>query len=197
MNEGKAIRKELRLQVIHEKGQVGPRRPEPNPNYILPHSRKREDLRIALKAIASHYRRDNPRGFWSTGRPLQTRLMPLYAAQDAGKGWALLPDEPVPPGHPGAARLGWTSEWWHPMSYIYREGKQVYLSVVIALHPGHGHFSELVERLLASGLTVKVPSPSAELRSILRHLRFRPSVEEDELHGEVWVWVRHPKRRRG
>jgi len=89
-----------------------------------------------------------------------------------------------------ARKLGFTGDKFHESSYLWKRGNYIYISFIISKQPGRGNFSNLVKRILALGYGVKVPTPSAAMRRILQHLKFRRSVEywaEVREYVEVWV----------
>lgn len=84
--------------------------------------------------------------------------------------------------------LGFTSDKFE--GYLWqREEQSIYISLIMSLRPNEGNFSTLVRGLNSKGLRVKVPVPFPRMKIILEHLGFEQTYEQDEIHGDIEVWV--------
>jgi hypothetical protein len=90
-------------------------------------------------------------------------------------------------GDPLAEELGFTAERFD--GYLWLVRTDLYVSLVDAKHIGQGHFRAFVEKALAKGLTVKIPTPLGRMEHIVRRWRFKHVTEMSEL-GPCDVWVR-------
>jgi hypothetical protein len=86
-----------------------------------------------------------------------------------------------------AKELGFTSDKFTRDSYLWKSGDRIMISLIVSRHPGQGHLSELFAAIEARGLRVAVPTPSADMRRILKQKGFVPHMEEGSF-GFVEVW---------
>ena len=85
-----------------------------------------------------------------------------------------------------AKRIGFTSDKYD--GYLWKLGDSVMVSLIVSKQ--RGNFRELVRRIHALGLTVKVPTPLGRMQEILLKNGYQHTVEMDENIGEsVDVWV--------
>lgn len=94
---------------------------------------------------------------------------------------------PVLPGSRFGKSIGFTSELFD--GYLWVNEDEIYVSLVTSLKPGEGNFRRLLETLLATGKTIKVPTPPDKMRSILKRYRFVETVERDLVFGLTPVMV--------
>lgn len=85
----------------------------------------------------------------------------------------VLPDSDI--GH----AVGFTSDKFSGWCWV--EGDRFFISFIESHHPGQGHLRRLIQRVMAHGYQVAVPTPFARMRSILERLGFTPMVEETEM----------------
>jgi len=90
-----------------------------------------------------------------------------------------------------AKEFGFTSDKFSKDSYLWKEGKNIYISLIFSNKPGNGDFSKLLKSIWAGGCTVKVPTPFSHMKTILRYFYFTKTFEETEM-GECEVWVKSP-----
>jgi len=86
--------------------------------------------------------------------------------------------------------LGFTSDKFTEVSWLWKKGKTIYISFIETKQKGKGHFKQLVKRLLDLGFTVKIPCPLGLMRIIVVKWGFRKTTEYDPRLGEVEVWVK-------
>lgn len=91
-----------------------------------------------------------------------------------------------------ARKLGLTRDKFTMKTYLWKTGDVVYISFVETTHPGCGHFRALVENLLQSGYTVKVPTPLGRMEQIVKGNNYLPTTEVSPKMGQVEVWVKTP-----
>lgn len=86
--------------------------------------------------------------------------------------------------------LGFTSDKYE--GYLWKQGDAVMVSFIVSKH--RGNFRELVQRIHALGLTVKVPTPLGRMQEIVLKNGYQHTQEPfDEEPGEmVDVWVLMP-----
>lgn len=85
--------------------------------------------------------------------------------------------------------LGFTSDKYD--GYLWKQGDAVMISFIVSHQ--RGNFRELVRRIHALGLTVKVPTPLGRMQEILLKNGYEHTNEYDENMGEgVDVWVLRP-----
>jgi hypothetical protein len=89
-----------------------------------------------------------------------------------------------------ANEIGFTPDLFEGYGWV-KDGA-FYVSLIISLHPGQGNFRTMVDRVLAKGLTVKVPTPSARMRGICQRSGFQRSTEYAPVMGEYDVLVKKP-----
>lgn len=95
---------------------------------------------------------------------------------------------PVYPDSPTATQLGFTSDLFG--GYLWVTDDAIFISAIFSLQPGKGHFRALLERLLETGKTIRVPTPSTRMRSILSSYGFTETTVYDEKFGTVELMVR-------
>jgi len=106
------------------------------------------------------------------------------------------PDQPesgerITTEHPWAQEVGFTADLF--LGWLWRDGKDVYVSYIMAEEKGRGHFSSLLEALWDRGYTVKVPTPLFDMPAILLRKGFVRADESEPLAGQMCeVWVRSP-----
>lgn len=83
--------------------------------------------------------------------------------------------------------LGFTSDKFSPGSYMWKQDGAVIISLIQSRKKGN--FRELVDKIRSSGLTVKVPTPLANMERIVRKCGYRHTIERDPMMGPVEVWV--------
>ncbi len=88
-----------------------------------------------------------------------------------------------------ARRIGFTSDKYD--GYLWKLDGSVMVSFIVSKQ--RGNFRELVRRIHALGLTVKVPTPLGRMQEILIKNGYQHTNEMDDNTGEgVDVWVLMP-----
>lgn len=91
--------------------------------------------------------------------------------------------------------LGFTSERFGHGSYLWDSPGRVTISFVSTKARGvnRGHpFKALVERILAEGNVVAVPTPLPNMERIVRKNGYTKTFEAHEMGGQVEVWILKP-----
>ena len=88
-----------------------------------------------------------------------------------------------------AKAIGFTSDKYE--GYLWKQGDAVMVSFIVSKK--RGNFCELVRRIHALGLTVKVPTPLGAMLQILLKNEFAHTTEIDR-GGAIDVWVLVPPR---
>ena len=97
---------------------------------------------------------------------------------------------PVYPDSPAGAQLGFTSDKFG--GYLWVTDDAIFISAIFSLQPGRGHFRALLERLLTTNKTIRVPTPSTRMRKILSDYGFQETTVYDEKFGTTELMVREP-----
>jgi hypothetical protein len=85
--------------------------------------------------------------------------------------------------------LGFTSEKYD--GYLWKIGDAIMVSFIVSRQ--RGNFRELVRRIHALGLAVKVPTPLGRMQEILIKNEYQHTVEYDAgMGGNVDVWLLKP-----
>ncbi len=86
-----------------------------------------------------------------------------------------------------AKPFDFTSDKFYMDSYLWKTGSSITISFIASKSPGKGDFSKLVKTIINKGFTVKVPTPFATMRAILRRWQFTPTME-----GPCEMWISPP-----
>ena len=84
-----------------------------------------------------------------------------------------------------AKALGFTSDKFD--GYLWKDRDAVFVSFIVSKR--RGNFRELVQRILALGLSVKIPTPLGRMQEIVRKNGYRKTVETTEQGDLVEVWT--------
>jgi len=87
-------------------------------------------------------------------------------------------------------KFGFTSEKFKRMSYLWKKGKYITISMIAS--NGRGNFKSLVDKILSDGYGVKIPTPLGRMQHIVRKNGYKHTFEHDEV-GSHEVWVLEPK----
>ncbi len=88
-----------------------------------------------------------------------------------------------------AKLLGFTSDKYG--GYLWKIGDVIMVSFIVSRQ--RGNFKELVRRIHALGLTVKVPTPLGRMQYIVAKNGYKHTIEhDDEMNDDVEVWVLPP-----
>ena len=63
-----------------------------------------------------------------------------------------------------AQRLEFTSDKFHPFSYLWKTGDTIAISFIMAKQKGA--FSQLIKNIAANGFYFEIPTPSSRMREI-------------------------------
>lgn len=93
-------------------------------------------------------------------------------------------------GDPLANDFGFTSELFE--GYLWIKDNMITISLILSRYPSQGNFKTLVNTILNSGYSVRVPTPSAQMRAILKRWDFKP-LDVYEMAVSEWVeyWVKN------
>jgi len=64
--------------------------------------------------------------------------------------------------------LGFTKEDFERGSYLWRSGKEIFVSFIVTTRPGTGQFSRLIRRIRELDYIPVVPTPLGKMEAILR-----------------------------
>lgn len=96
----------------------------------------------------------------------------------------------IQPSSPAGKRLGFFDRAFALDSYLWIEGKALYIPFIESNHPGKGDLSRLFKSLTEKGFEIRVPTPFAHMEAILQGKGCKLSIEIDKRTGElVEVWV--------
>lgn len=93
---------------------------------------------------------------------------------------------------PFAETIGFTSDRFTAASYLWRVDDAIIVSFIQSQDPCTGSFRELVNAILAMGLTVRVPSPLGRMATIVRKAGYRYRVVDVPDIGAVEYWELKP-----
>jgi hypothetical protein len=108
---------------------------------------------------------------------------------DASCGGALYRRQIVPDS-PEAVEIGFTSDKFR--GHLERRGNSVYIWQIRAVRQSQGDFSRLLQRILDSGLSVRIPTPIGKMKEIVRRRKFRLECGFDPEGERFEVWVKDP-----
>ena len=91
--------------------------------------------------------------------------------------------------------FGLTSDKWRDISYLWRDHKVIIVSMIAAVHPGQGDFSQLIRTIREKGYDVEIPTPVGKMELIVQHWKMKKKVRRHPMMGPVEIWY-FPKRRR-
>jgi len=93
-----------------------------------------------------------------------------------------------------AKALSFTSDWFD--GWLGVKDGYIYISFIESLQPGQGHLSELFNNILKSGHGIKVPTPFAHMKAIIKRKGFReasePFAPEAGIMDPCEVWILDP-----
>lgn len=93
-----------------------------------------------------------------------------------------------------AKELGFTSDRFE--GWLGKKDGYIYISFIISLQSGKGHLSELFQNIQKKGYGIKVPTPFAHMRAIIKKKGFHKTVEpfapEHGINDPCEVWVLNP-----
>jgi len=95
---------------------------------------------------------------------------------------------------PFAKELGFTSDRFE--GWLGKKDEYIYISFIESLQPGQGHLSELFNNILKRGYGIKVPTPFAHMKAIIKKKGFRQTTEpfapEEDIMDPCEVWILDP-----
>ena len=100
-----------------------------------------------------------------------------------------VPDGLIPLDSAFAAYYGFTSENYYEDTYLVGDSflNQVTIPMLISNHPGQGHFSIAIKKLLQDGIRVSIPTPVPKMQEILTAWGFDIVwIQEEGI--EYWVY---------
>ncbi|MEM5789484.1 MAG: hypothetical protein AAGU11_19395 [Syntrophobacteraceae bacterium] len=96
----------------------------------------------------------------------------------------------IVPDSPEAMRLGYCSAKFE--GYIRHVNRTIYIWQIHSKDPGKGHLSALVQKMLDSGYTVKIPTPIGRMAEIVKQKGFVRTIEYDPELEPYGVWIKEP-----
>ena len=87
-----------------------------------------------------------------------------------------------------AMKIGFTSNKFTQVSYLWRKGKIIIISFIESHIQGMGFFTGLLRSIEEVGYTVSVPTPFPQMERILVKRGFHKKMMNDKVFGEVEVW---------
>ena len=79
-------------------------------------------------------------------------------------------------------------------SWLWKAENSIYISLLISIEPGIGHFNALLDRIWELGYTVKVPCPLRQMEEIIKKKGFVKTREGTAYSEMVDVWVKDPPK---
>lgn len=97
----------------------------------------------------------------------------------------MIPDGMIAPDSTAGKQFGFTSDKFE--GWLWKTGDRVMISMIVSLQKGKGNLSVLFDSIEGAGFKVAVPTPFADMASILERKGFVPHVEyDDDVPVEVW-----------
>ncbi len=89
--------------------------------------------------------------------------------------------------------FGFTSDKFTEVSYLWKNGKYIYISFIESQIQNKGFFRELCQQIQRLGYGIKVPTPFPKMELILREQKYRKTKEFFK-EAKEWceVWVKEP-----
>jgi hypothetical protein len=88
-----------------------------------------------------------------------------------------------------AVYYGFTSENYYEESYLVGDSllKQITIPMLISNHPGEGHFSRSIKKMIKDGIRISIQTPVPKMQKILTLWGFEVVwIPEEEI--EYWVY---------
>jgi hypothetical protein len=82
-------------------------------------------------------------------------------------------------------QFGLTSDKFMPITYLWKTGDKIYISMIECQEKGKGYFSNLLKEIWKQGYKVAVPTPMSQMQEILCKKKFKVYQE-----GEYEVWIK-------
>jgi hypothetical protein len=89
-------------------------------------------------------------------------------------------------------QIGFTSDRFQSVSYLWKYGDYVMLSFVWTEVEGQGYIRDLVNAIHQASLGVKVPTPLGRMAEIVQKNGYQRVMEKTEIGESVEVWVLEP-----
>ena len=100
-----------------------------------------------------------------------------------------VPDGLIPLDSDFAVYYGFTSENYYKETYLVGDSflNQVTIPMLISNHPGEGHFSKAIKKLLQDDIRVSIPTPVPKMQEILIAWGF-DVVWKPQDRLEYWIY---------
>ena len=103
------------------------------------------------------------------------------------------------PSSPRGKELGFTEELFD--GYLYESDDDVIISALVSKAPNCGNLGLLCQNILATGKSIKVPTPSPKMLAILQKSGYSMTLEthsfqeanEEAIDIEIEIWTKHPE----
>ena len=92
-----------------------------------------------------------------------------------------------------ANSIGFTSDKFDSISYLWRVGDYIFVSMIKSIHKGEGNLTKLFDAITEKGYGIKVPTPFPLMEAILIRKGFCETIEHSEQMGDVEMWVKEKK----
>jgi len=87
---------------------------------------------------------------------------------------------------PQAKTFGFTSDKFD--GYLWQKDRTIIISLVNSKNPGKGDFKKLCHTIKEAGFKIQVPTPLAQMESILKKWGWKFKIENDEKFGPVEIY---------
>ena len=91
-------------------------------------------------------------------------------------------------------KLGFTSDKFS--GYLWKREEYVFISFIESLNQGEGNLSALFNKIQELGYGIKVPTPFARMKAIIKKKGFiqteEPFAPDAEIYDPCEVWVKEP-----
>jgi len=85
---------------------------------------------------------------------------------------------------PFAKELGFTSDIFEDMSYLWKNGEYVWISAIWVKEERKGSFTKLTQKIFLLGYKIKVPTPFPKMVAWLKKNNFSQTFD-----GDVELWI--------
>ena len=92
-----------------------------------------------------------------------------------------------------AKLIGFTSDKFDDMSYLYRVKNYIFISLIKSIGEHKGNLTKLFDAIQQEGYGIKVPTPLLLMEAILIKKGFHKTIEHSEQMGNIEVWVKEKK----
>ena len=101
-----------------------------------------------------------------------------------------IPDGEIFLDSPFAKEIGFTSDVFEGMSYLWKTGEYIIISAVWVKEERKGNFTKLTDKIFSLGYKIKVPTPFPKMVAWLKKNSFHLTYEKDKNFDcavEIWI----------